>query len=592
MAAGEDGVAVWSLGVNHTMHESAVCLVRDDEIVFGTAEERLSRVKHDSSFPTRAIRAALAAGGIEAAQLGAIGFSMPRPHVALLHDLANVARGEVARSKWRATGPLLSFVASTRHGGDRGLLADALGIPMDDKTHFFNHHLAHAWSGAVMSTDPRLAVLVMDGRGAREATTIWRREGGTLRLVETKAFPDSLGLFYSRITQYLGFVPLADEWKVMGLAPFGEPGLSMGSFISVRDQDYWVNGKLLMGRGGLDLSGLERAFGRARKPDEPIEDRHRAVAFAAQASVEQAVLAMARRTVRLTGSRRLALAGGVALNCKANGLILENRIVDELLVQPAASDEGSALGAAVAALLAHKGEARFPPMVRADLGQDLEWSEAEEALKTYKLPYLSVADPAEAAAERLADGKIVGWFQGRTEYGPRALGQRSILADPRDVRIRDRVNAAVKFRESWRPFAPSVLEEHAGEFFDGCSTSPFMILTFRARPEALVRIPAVIHIDGTARVQTVNRSTSPLYWSLIRKFADRTGIPVVLNTSFNLKGDPIVNSIRDAVQTFYTSGLDSMIIGPFCVDKAADYSKPSTEVEAAAWWANPSLTRP
>jgi len=582
---------MWSLGINHTLHESAVCLVRDEEIVFATAEERLSRMKHDSGFPSRAIHAALAAGGIDAADLTTVGFSMPRPHVALLHDLANVARGDVARSRWRTTAPLLSFVQNSRHGGDAGRLFDVLGTAVKAKMHFFNHHLAHAWSGAIMSTDPSLAVLVMDGRGAREATTIWQREGGALRLVETKAFPDSLGLFYSRITQYLGFVPLADEWKVMGLAPFGEAGLNMDSFVSVSDDDYWVNGKQLMGAGSLDLAALEKAFGPPRKADEPIEDRHRAVAFAAQASVEQAVLAMARRTVRLTGSRRLALAGGVALNCKANGLILESGAVDRLVVQPAASDEGSALGAAVAALLAGRGDAHFLPMMRADLGQDLDCEEAATALRTYKLPYVSVTDPAEAAAERLATGKIIGWFQGRTEYGPRALGQRSILADPRDVRIRDRVNAAVKFRESWRPFAPSVLEEHAGEFFEGCSDSPFMIVTFKARHDALARIPAVIHVDGTARVQTVKRATNPLYWSLIRKFADRTGIPVVLNTSFNLKGDPIVNGIKDAVQTFYSSGLDSMIIGPFCVDKAPHGSTVST-AQVTSVWCSPTVTRP
>jgi carbamoyltransferase len=560
---------MWTLGINHTLHESAACLIRDDEIVFATAEERISRIKHDSNFPTRAIQAALAAGGIEAAQLGAIGFSMPKPHVALFHDLFNVARGEVSRSRWRSASPLLSFVRASRNGGDRGRIEDALGSGVGAKTYFFSHHLAHAWSGAIMSADPRLAVLVMDGRGAREATTIWIREAGSLKLVEGKGFPDSLGLFYARITQYLGFEPLADEWKVMGLAPFGEPGFQMDTFLRVTNDDYRVDGKRLLGKSGLDLSALEAAFGPARKPDEPITDRHRAVAFAAQASVEEAVLAMARRTVRLTGSKRLALAGGVAMNCKANGLILEAGIVDDLVVQPAASDEGSALGAAVAAQLASAGEVRFVPMTNTDFGQGLDFAEIEQALTTFKLPYVPVVDPAEAAAERLATGKIIGWFQGRTEYGPRALGQRSILADPRDVRVRDRVNAAVKFREAWRPFAPSVLEEHAGEFFKGCVTSPFMILTFRALPLAAATIPAVIHVDGTARVQTVSRTVNPLYWSLISKFADRTGIPVILNTSFNLKGDPIVNTIKDAVQTFYTSGLDSLIIGPFCVDKVA-----------------------
>jgi carbamoyltransferase len=418
----------------------------------------------------------------------------------------------------------------------------------------------------MMSGAAKTAVLVMDGRGANTATSIWLKENGSLRPLERRSFPDSLGLFYARVTQYLGFEPLADEWKVMGLAPFGSPGLSMDPFLLVTDDDYRVNARALLGKR-YDLSALEAAFGAARRPDDPIEDRHRDIAFAAQAAVERAMLAMARRAVRLSGCRRLALAGGVAMNCKGNGLILQSGIVDELFVQPAASDEGAALGAAIAAQTASGAAGEFPPMLRTDLGQGLDESEIEQALLTYKLPYRRVPDPADAAAERLATGKIIGWFQGRTEFGARALGQRSILADPRDVSVRDRVNAAVKFREAWRPFAPSVLVERAGEFFEGCSTSPFMILTFRASPRALETIPAVVHVDRTARVQTVDRSVHPLYWSLIKKFADRTGIPVVLNTSFNLKGDPIVNTIRDAVQTFYTSGLDSLIIGPFCIDK-------------------------
>jgi carbamoyltransferase len=419
-----------------------------------------------------------------------------------------------------------------------------------------------------MSGPAKTAVLVMDGRGASSATSIWAKANGSLKLLERKRYPDSLGMFYARVTQYLGFEPLADEWKVMGLAPFGSSGLSMDALLTVTNDDYRVNAKALLGRR-YDLSALEAAFGPARKPDDPIEDRHRDIAFAAQAAVERAMLAMARRAARLSGCRRLALAGGVAMNCKGNGLILQSGIVDELFVQPAASDEGAALGAAIAAQVAAGARAEVAPMVRTDFGQGLNDSEVENALVTYKLPYRRLADPAHAAAERLAAGKIIGWFQGRTEFGPRALGQRSILADPRDVSVRDRVNAAVKFREAWRPFAPSILEEHASEFFEGCVTSPFMILTFRARPKAMETIPAVVHIDGTARVQTVNRSVNPLYWSLIKRFAELTGVPVVLNTSFNLKGDPIVNTIRDAIQTFYTSGLDSLIVGPFCVDKVS-----------------------
>jgi carbamoyltransferase len=437
--------------------------------------------------------------------------------------------------------------------------------------YFFSHHLTHAWSAAVMSAQSRMAVLVIDGRGARNATSTWLKENGKLTQLDRRLYPDSLGLFYMRITEYLGFQANADEWKVMGLAPFGTRGLSMDPFLAVNGDTYWVNGKALLGRTSRDVSALEAAFGPARKPDDPIEDRHRDIAFAAQERVEQAILATVRNAVRLSGCKRLALAGGVALNCKANGLILNSGLVDELVIQPAASDEGTALGAAVATQVATLGSSNLAPMVRADFGQGLDEIEIEQALLTYKLCYRRVADPAAAAAERLAAGKIVGWFQGRAEFGPRALGQRSILADPRDVGVRDRVNAAVKFREAWRPFAPSVLEEYASEYFEGCDQSPYMVLAFRALPLAVKSVPAVVHVDGTARVQTVSRSTNPLYWSLIKQFADRTGIPVVLNTSFNLKGDPIVNTAKEAVETFYTSGLDSLIIGPFCIDKSPRY---------------------
>jgi carbamoyltransferase len=558
---------MWVLGINHSLHESSVCLLRDDEVVFATAEERLSRIKYDSSFPRTAIVAALHAACITPDEIAAIGLSWPRATVGLLHDLRQVLRGAMPVNRWYVAGPIVNRLRTPLEGTERALVRHALGPRAASRLHFFSHHRSHALSAAVVAARTPAAILVADGRGARNATSIWARDDTRLRLVAAKFFPDSLGLFYARFTQYLGFTPLADEWKVMGLAPYGDPGLSVSDFIRVGHEDYTVDGKRLLAGGFPDLAPLERVFGPARRPDEPLTDRHKAVARAAQDAVERAMLAMARRALRLTGAHSLALAGGVAMNVKANGMIRDAGIAEEITVQPAASDEGSALGAAIAAQLAVGGKPFLGPLIRVDYGEEPSDEEIARHLTVYRLTYSKVAHPAQEAARRLAHGQIIGWFQGRTEFGPRALGHRSILADPRDVTVRDRVNQAVKFREEWRPFAPSVIEERAHEFFDDCTTSPFMIMSFQVRPEMSTKIPAVVHIDGTARVHTVRRDVNPLYWSLIATFARITGIPVVLNTSFNLKGDPIVNSVKDAVATFFTSGLDALVIGPYVVEK-------------------------
>jgi carbamoyltransferase len=571
---------MWTLGINNG-HDTSVCLLRDREVVFATAEERLSGVKQDSSFPSRAVQAALAHASVSPDALAAVGFAWPPAIADLSHFWLCGLRGQLYRSRCWMTTPLLDWARKARGGGDRGRLAAALGRQPSCPIFEFGHHRTHALSAVAMTEAPELAVLVVDGRGARNATTIWVRRDGRLHLLERKLYPNSLGVFYSRITQYLGFTPQADEWKVMGLAAYGGPGISMDPFIQVGADDYRVAGRTLLGKDWSDLSALERAFGPARMPDEPITDAHRAIAFAAQETVERAMLALSRRAIARSGCHTLALAGGVVMNCKANGRIVESGIAEQVLVQPVASDEGTALGAAIAAQIAVGGPGEVRPVERLDLGQEEPAAAIEAALAGYKLDYRKVDDPARAAAERLARGCIVGWFQGRAEFGPRALGQRSILADPRDAAVRDRVNRIVKFREEWRPFAPSVLRERASDFFEGCEVAPFMIVTHRVRPEVAARIPAVVHADGSARVQTVDREINPLYWSLIDAFAQMTGVPVVLNTSFNLKGDPIVNTCKDAVETFFTSGLDSLVIGPFCVDKSPLSQRRSGELIGA-----------
>jgi carbamoyltransferase len=558
----------WTIGVNHSHHESAACIMRDNEVVYATAEERLSRIKQDSSFPEQAILAAVRHAGIELGEVTAIGLSWSKPSLAARHDLRNVLRGGVKVSRWNVGGPLLRWSEARGAKGTEGRVR-SLWSDRQPLVHAAGHHRAHAWSAALMNDASRSAVIVADGRGSRNSTSIWMKDGQRLTLVDRKLFPDSLGLFYARVTQYLGFVPLADEWKVMGLAPFGHAGFDLSSIVRVGEDDFRVDGRALLGRRHDDLSVLEDLCGPRRLAGDKIEDRHRDVAFAAQTAVEAAVAALCRRAVSLTGCRNVAMAGGVALNCKANGLVMREGLVDDLTVQPAAGDDGSALGAAIAAFHVSGGSGLPGPFVNMGFGHAERQEDIEAALRTFKVRYFVTDDPARAAAERLASSQVVGWFQGRAEFGPRALGSRSILADPRRTSTRDLVNEAVKFRETWRPFAPSVLEERVGEYFKGCVRAPHMIITFDATEAALEHMPAIVHVDGTARVQTVSSAANPLYARLIEVFGSLTGVPGVLNTSFNLKGEPIVNTVNDAVRTFFSSGLDSLVIGNCCVDKMA-----------------------
>jgi carbamoyltransferase len=432
---------------------------------------------------------------------------------------------------------------------------------------FVDHHLAHAISAYAYSGFEESAIVVMDGRGAWEATSIWHGSKGRIQHVATISFPDSLGLFYSEFTEYLGFQRNSDEWKVMGLAPYGAPGVKLDAFIEPEAAPYRVNYKRLFGNGNGSFSGLTPLLGPARAPESEIDERHKNVAYAVQDACELAVLSIARMAVEKTHCRNLCLAGGVALNSKANGKIVASGLVDNIFVQPAASDDGVTLGAALAPYLDDGGSLPNKAMRHAYLGPAFDDVAIETVLRTYKLRYSRTSDPAETAAELLSKGKILGWFQGRMEFGPRALGSRSILADPRDPEMTAKVNNAVKFREWWRPFAPSLKKEAASEYLESATDSPFMILTAQVRPEKRSVIPAVTHVDGSARPQTVEKEINPLYWRLIDAFEKRTGVPVVMNTSFNLRGEAIVHTPTDAVRTFFSSGMDALVIGSFVVEK-------------------------
>jgi carbamoyltransferase len=556
-----------TLGINYSqMHDSSACIVRDGEVLFAVAEERISRVKHDARFPQLAIQAGLEFARVGAEQLDEVCFGWQTAGPVYRHDLKLYALGG-----WPIT--YLNVLNSTRHflsmwHQESGAKAFARCYgQVKARMRFVDHHLAHAISAYAYSGFDDAAIVVMDGRGAWEATSIWRGRNGRIEHGLTIPYPDSVGVFYSAFTEYLGFVPNSDEWKVMGLAPYGQSGVKLDAFIDPEAAPYRVHTKRLNGNGSGSFSGLTALLGPPRAAESEIDDRHKNIAYAVQDCCELAMMSVVRMAIDKTRCRNVCLAGGVALNSKANGKILASGIVDKIFVQPAAADDGVALGAALAPYLDSGGRLPNKAMRHAYLGAAFDDDAIEATLRTYKVRYTRVDDPAAGAAELLSQGKILGWFQGRMEFGPRALGSRSILADPRDAEMNTKVNHAVKFREWWRPFAPSMKKEVAGEFLESATDSPFMIVTAQVRPEKRSVIPAVTHVDGSARPQTVEKEINPLYWRLIDEFGKRTGVPVLMNTSFNLRGEAIVHTPTDAVRTFFSSGMDGLIIGSFLIEK-------------------------
>jgi carbamoyltransferase len=556
-----------TLGINYSqMHDSSACLVRDGELLFAVAEERISRLKHDARFPALAIQACLDFSKLRANQIDEVCFGWQTPSATYRQDLKLFATGQ-----WPIT--YLNVLNSTRHfaslrhqGGGAKRFTQQFGSTKA-RFRFVDHHLAHALSTYSYSGFEDAAIVVMDGRGAWEATSIWHGSNGRVEHVQTINWPDSLGLFYAEFTGFLGFTPNADEWKVMGLAPYGQSGVDLHLFIEPAADPYKVHARRLIGDGDGPYTGWPASLGSPRAAESEIEDLHKNIAYAVQDMCETAMISVVRLALAQTRSKNLCHAGGVALNSKANGKIAASGMVDNIFVQPAASDDGVALGAALAPFL--DGGQRLPikPMRHAYLGPSYDDEAIEDTLRTYKIRFTRLPDPAATAAEFLSEGKILGWYQGRMEFGPRALGNRSILADPRDPEMNTKVNNAVKFREWWRPFAPSMKKESAPDYLESAYDSPFMILTAQVRPEKRSVIPSVTHVDGSARPQTVEKEINPLYYRLIDEFGKRTGVPVVMNTSFNLRGEAIVHTPTDALRTFFSSGMDALVLGSFLVEK-------------------------
>ncbi|SFN84141.1 beta-1,4-N-acetylglucosamine oligosaccharide 3-O-carbamoyltransferase NolO [Bradyrhizobium sp. Rc3b] len=540
---------------NTFLHDGAAVLVRDGRVIAAVEEERLNRVKHSNKFPSNSIRYCLSTAGVELGEIDRIAFYATEGYCNTMLQRLSVSKPVPLDAK------LLL----------RQLLAREFGAEIDpSRLSFVNHHEAHAVSAFAMSGFEQSLVFAIDGGGDFLSGLLAVGSGTEIAQLASFPEPNSLGLFYLETIRYLGY-GLFDEYKVMGLAPYGNPTTYRELFSQLyellENGDYRVH---------LDRIGpaLVRNI-EVRRKGMPFTQQHRDVSASLQEALERIVFHILRHHREATGITRLCLAGGVAHNCTLNGKLLYSGLFDDIFVQPAAHDAGCALGAAL--MLSNELGRPAPRERLAEVywGPDLGNEQAIEHELNAWSGHLDIQrsdDIASSAADWMANGAVLGWVQGRSEFGPRALGNRSILADPRPTANKDRINAMVKKREGYRPFAPSVLEEDASEFFeipDGTRQLPFMNFVVRVREAKRNVLGAITHVDGTARLQTVSRETNPTYWDVINAFKRRTGVPVLLNTSFNNNAEPIVESVSDAITTFLTTDLDGLAVGPFLVRKRA-----------------------
>lgn len=550
-------------------------------MVAAAEEERFTRDKQTKKFPEHAIAYCLREAGIEAGGISRVAF-FADPRLQLLMPLANLRHAFPA-----SLGSLGSDIG--KYGGRRAALGEIrarLGLSAGARIVPVRHHLAHAASAYLASPFPDATVVTLDGRGEYETACVFQGRAGTLARRHAVLYPHSIGYLYSMMTRYLGFRPQRDEYKVMGLAAHGGPGLlgrlrDLAAFDDATGRlrlslSYFDHHRRPSPRRDLFSARMAETFGPPREPGAPIGDRHRDLAYAVQRLTEELVVRYVAFARRAAPGRSLCMAGGVALNAVANRAVIESGLFDEVFIQPAASDAGTSLGAAL--LVAGDAAGRplpAPPRHAAFLGPAYSQAEIDAAVNAGLPPEATAtttADPARAAAGLLARDKVIGWFQGRCEFGPRALGGRSILANPANSANTARVNALIKRREEFRPLAPAVTEESAGDYFRlhpaGRAVYPYMLATAAVRPERAARIPAVTHADGSARVQTVARDENPAFWSLITALGDLTGVPVVLNTSFNGPDEPIACSPGDAIRAFRACGLDALVIGNAVIERA------------------------
>lgn len=567
------------LGVSCFYHDSAAALIQDGIITAAAAEERFSGKKHDADFPGDAIAFCLEKAGLGIEEIDYITF-YDKPLLKFDRILSSYL--QTAPKSYGAFRKAIPIWLREKIWLPQTIKKE---LGYDGEILFTEHHQAHAAGAFFSSPFEQAAILTIDGVGEWATASIGRGEKNKIELLFRQDYPHSVGLLYSAFTYYLGFQVNSSEYKVMGLAPYGEP--KYAELIRTKLVEIGENGAISLNMKyfhyhyGLTMTGkrFKKLFGRSRRlPEQEIEQFHKDIASSLQCVTEEIIFKMADHALDLTGEKYLCLSGGVALNCTAAGKLLKRERTKDisLYIQPAATDSGGAIGAALYVYHGLSGKREIAEQNYLRLGPSYSASDIEQFLDGHDIAArrLTEAERSKRCAEYLGHGKIVAIFQGEMEFGPRALGFRSILADPRDPEMKARINEAVKFREPFRPFAPVVLEEKASEYFDCTGPSPYMLLNFFVHPEKRSEIPAVTHVDGSSRIQTVNAGQNKALYDIIREFETLSGTPVLLNTSFNLRGHPIVRTPEQAFATFISSGIDILIMENFLIEKSSlDHEK-------------------
>ena len=578
------------LGINAYHGNASAAIVCDGKLIAAVEEERFNRVKYAAGFPTLAIRYCLQAAGITLADIDHV--AVPRDPYARMATKLLYALKMPSFARERAK-VLVKFT-----GIPEALAAafDSDPAKLKSQFHRVEHHQAHLASAFFVSPFEQAALLSADGLGDFASTMWGTGTGSRMKIDGAVAFPHSLGLYYTAVTQYLGFPKFGDEYKVMGLAAYGEPELldvfrdivrfdpgsrangfqlGLNYFVHHRTgpEMSWADAAKTPTQGKLFSDEMARRLGPIRAPEAPLEQRHKNLSASLQARLEEVYLGMLTKLAKQTGLKSVCLAGGCAFNCVANGKILDATPFQEVFVQPAAGDAGLAIGAAYHIWHQKLGKPRTFAMGNSYWGPEFSRDEIRKAIDASAIAHNGFCvtesneeEVCKRAATVIADGKILGWFQGRAEWGPRALGNRSIVADPRRPDMKDILNRRIKHREIFRPFAPSILAESTGEWFEKSHPSPFMTMAYAVRPEKRQQIPAPTHVDGTGRLQTVTREANPRYWRLIREFEQATGVPIVLNTSFN-DNEPIVCRPEEALDCFQRTQMDALALGDFFITK-------------------------
>lgn len=571
------------LGLYAIDFDPSACLLKDGKITAMAEEERFIRIKHATNyFPVNAIRFCLKQGGIELKDVDfiAIGWDvnayldkMPKFFSGLREKYKDII--DEGSIKWQEN-ILKRFNPETYTNYIINKLKE-MGYSRDEipKIEFFDHHYSHALSAYHCSGFKDAIVLTTDGHGQENCTVLWKVQNGKFEKIKAMLIPHSLGWYYAAFTAFLGFRVYDGEGKTMGLAPYGKPNKKFREYINkilrLTEDGYEIDPSYICyGKKSYEKYYTDKfvgAFGE-KSDGKSFTEEHKDITFEAQEQLEKVGAHLVNIMIKKTGIKNLCLAGGVALNCKMNGYIWKETDLENIFIQPISGDDGSALGAAIASHLKNGGKIEdFEKLEHVFLGPGYSNEEIEELLKKFNLNYKKTKDIEQETAKLLAEGKIVGWFQGRMEVGPRALGSRSILADPRKAEMKDLVNNRVKFRDSWRPFCPSLLYERASDYLIKPHESPFMILTFEIKDDKKNKVPAIVHVDGTARPQLVKKEVNFRYWKLIKEFENLTGEGVILNTSFNIKGEPIVCTPEEAINCFLKTGMDVLAIGDYLVKK-------------------------